>query len=131
MTHLDGDTVLKFVLETLDEPDSVRVREHLSGCEQCRQRHHELHDEIKRVEGIDLCVGGAVPPRLPRRAGFLRVSSRWAAVLAVGFLAGYVTAEVSRPVRPIPVQQRLIPVRVASPVSGYIPCQAVDLIARR
>jgi hypothetical protein len=42
-----------------------------------------------------------------------------------------VTAQLTEPVSSIPVQQRLIPVEVAVPASGYIPCQAVDLKATR
>jgi hypothetical protein len=50
-----------------------------------------------------------------------------AAVLAVGFSIGYATAELSNPVPPIPVQQRLIPSEIAVPSSGYVPVQEVDV----
>jgi hypothetical protein len=57
--------------------------------------------------------------------------SRLAAVLVLGFLMGYVTAQLSDRTISIPVQQRVIPVQLAVPSSEYIPCQAVDLKTMR
>jgi predicted anti-sigma-YlaC factor YlaD len=127
MTHPNADTLLEFVLQTLEESDNSIVREHLSTCEQCRELQQMLEGEVKRLESIDMHFDVPSPPRLPRRSRLLMTVSRLAAVLAVGFLLGYVTAQLFDPVRPIPVQQRLIPTQVEVSSSGYIPCQAVDL----
>jgi hypothetical protein len=131
MTHLDEDTLLKFVLETLDEPDAALVREHLSGCQLCTQQEKKFRMEVRRLSDVEVHVEAVTPPRLPRRMRILVVASRAAAILAVGFLAGYLTAELSSSVQPIPVQQRLVPVRVATPPTGYTPCQAVDITIGR
>ncbi len=127
MTHLDDDVLLKFVLETLDAPEDQRVREHLSECHQCRERVKQVQADVGRLSGIEMQLGEAVPPPLPRRKPYLSTAVRAAAVLAVGFLAGYVTAEVSNPVPPNAVQQRLVPSAPATPSSGYFSCQAVDI----
>jgi hypothetical protein len=127
MTHPDGDTLLQFVLETLDESDNSAVREHLSACEECRERQRKLEGEITRLASVDLPVTMVAPPRLPWKVRLGSSVSKIAAVLAVGFLLGYATALLSNPVHPIPVQQRLIPAQGRVPSSGYVPCQQVDL----
>jgi hypothetical protein len=127
MTHPDSDTLLEFVLQTLDESGDSAVREHLSACEQCRERQRRLEGEVTRLARIDLPVELVGPPRLPRRSRLVISVSKFAAVLAAGFLLGYATALLSNPVRPIPVQQHMIPARIAVPSSGYVPCQGVDL----
>jgi anti-sigma factor RsiW len=127
MTHPDGDTLLKFVLQTLDEPDTSVVREHLSACEQCREQERKLQGEVKRLASVDFPIDLVAPPRLPRKSQLLIAVSRSAAVLAAGFLLGFAAAELSNPVHPIAVQQRLIPAQVALPSSGYVSCQEVDV----
>lgn len=127
MIHPDGDTLLKFVLQTLDESENAAVREHVSACEQCREQEWKLEGEVKRLASIDFRVDMVAPPRLPRRSRLFSTVLRSAAVLAVGFVVGYATAELSNPVHPIPLQQRLIPAEIAVPHSGYIPCQEVDM----
>jgi hypothetical protein len=131
MTHPDSDTLLKFVLETSDGAEISAVGDHLSACEECRERQRKLEGEVTRLASVDLRVEMVAPPWLPR-ISWLHISvSKFAAVLAAGFLLGYATALLSNPVRPIPVQQRLIPAQVAVPSSGYVPCQGVDLRTRR
>jgi anti-sigma factor RsiW len=131
MTHLDEDTLLKFVLETLDAPDASLVREHLAECQLCTQQEKKFRMEVGRLIDVEVQVEAVAPPRLPRRMRILAVATRAAAILAVGFLAGYLTAELSHPIRPETVQQRLVPGRLTTPPSGYIPCQAVDVTAGR
>jgi hypothetical protein len=127
MTHPDGDTLLQFVLQTLDESGNSAVREHLSACEQCIERQRKLEGEITRLASIHLPVKMIAPPRLPRRSRLTTSVSKIAAVLAAGFLLGYATALLSNPVHPIPVQQRLIPAQFRVPSSEYVPCRQVDL----
>jgi hypothetical protein len=131
MTHPNTDTLLKFVLQTLEEPDEPIVREHLAACDQCRELQQNMQREVQRLGRINLPIEIPVAPRLPRRLRVPMAVLRLAAVLAVGFLMGYATAQLSQPVSSVPVQQRLIPARVAEPSSGYIPCQAVDLKTMR
>ena len=127
MNHLDGDTLLMHLLETLDEQAEAAVRDHLSVCDACRQESGRLRKEIQRISRIDVRVGGANPPPLPGRYRVLRTVSRMAAVLAVGFMLGYLTADLSNTRLPVPVQQRVIPGVVAGTDTDYVPCAAIDL----
>jgi len=131
MTHLDEDTLLKFVLETLDEQDASLVREHLSGCQPCAHQEKKLRMEVRRLSGVEVHLEEVTPPGLPRRMRILAVATRAAAILAVGFLAGFLTAELTHPARVETVQQRLVPNRMMTPSSGYTPCRAVDVASGR
>jgi anti-sigma factor RsiW len=126
MTHPDADTLLKFVLQTLDESDTRSVMEHLQACEECRGLQQKLLGELARLGKIDFQIDIPSPPGLPRRSRLPLAVSRWAAVLAIGFLLGYMTAQLSDPVRPVVVQQRLIPTRAEASASRYVSCQALD-----
>jgi hypothetical protein len=127
MTHPDGDTLLKFVLQTLDKSEDEAVRQHLSSCEQCKGEHRKLEGEVRRLSSFDIPVEMVSPPRLLQRSRGMVPALKVAAVLAVGFLLGYASAQLTNPVHPIPVQQRLIPSHVAVPSSGYVPAREVDV----
>ena len=127
MTHPDSDTLLRFVLRTLDDSENEAVVQHLSLCEQCREEERKVEWEVRRLSSIDIPLEMVIPPVLPRRSRVLVAASRLAAVLAVGFVLGYATAELSNPIPSIPVQQRLIPSQIAVPSSGYVPAQEVDV----
>ena len=127
MNHVDGDTLLKYVLETLDEQTEAAVRDHVSVCDRCSRAAGKLQAEVQRMAGIEIRMSDAAPPPLPRRFRILQSASRMAAVLAVGFLFGYLTAEVSNPPLRVPVQQRLIPTVVARNDTDYVPCEATDV----
>lgn len=127
MIHPDSDTLLKFVLQTLDDSENEAVRQHLSHCEQCREEERKTEGGVRRLSSVDIPLEMVVPPPLPRRSHVLIAALKVAAVLAAGFVLGYATAELSNPIRPIPVQQRLIPSQIAVPSSGYVPAQEVDV----
>jgi anti-sigma factor RsiW len=127
MNHPNGDTLLKYVLGTLDESETEAVRQHLSSCEECSKEERKIDGEVRRLSSVDIPLETGEPPRLPRRPRGLVPVLKVAAVLAVGFSIGYATAELSNPAPPIPVQQRLIPSHVVVPSSGYVPVQEVDV----
>jgi hypothetical protein len=127
MTHPDGDTLLKYILQTLDEWEIVTVRQHLSSCEQCEEEARKIEGQVRRLSSLDIPVEIAAPPLLYRRSRGLVPMLIVAAVLAVGFLLGYAAAEFSNPVSTIPVQQRLIPSQISVPSSGNVPAQEVDI----
>jgi anti-sigma factor RsiW len=127
MMHIDDDTLLKFVLETLDEPDNATVREHLSSCPLCSGKRLELQREVGSLASVDLQVDAVEPPRLPQRSRRSMVIARFAAVLAVGFVAGYLMAELSAPQTTTTVGQQLRPAPVNTPVTRPVPCGAIDI----
>lgn len=129
MTHPDGDTILKFALQLLDGPENLIVRDHLSGCTSCRGLYEKARNDMARLENIGFDISVPEPPRLIRRSRAMPDVWRWAAVLAAGFLLGYITANLTEPLPPIPVQQHLIPESDRSDSSGFASCPAVDVNA--
>jgi len=127
MMHIDDDTLLKFVLETLDEPDNGTVRDHLSLCPICSGKRLELQREVRSLASVDFQVDAVVPPRLPQRSRRSMMIVRFAAVLAVGFVAGYIMSEVSAPQTTTTVGQQLRPAPVAAPITRPAPCSAIDI----
>lgn len=126
MTHPDSDTLLRFVLETLDESGKHEVSRHLSQCGECLEAKDRLQEEVASLGQIEFTVDTPAPPRLLRRHLTVLAVSRWAAVLGAGFILGYLTANFSEPHHSIPVQQRFVPTRNAVDATEFIPCQAVD-----
>lgn len=126
MIHPDSDTLLQFILGTLAESDRSSVAEHLARCEKCSQIRQELLAEVQRLENIDIHVDTPAPPAFPRRSRRTLAASRWAAVLAAGFLLGYLTARIETPLPYVPVQQHLVPASGAGDSLGFMSCQAVD-----
>jgi hypothetical protein len=127
MMHLDEDTLLKFVLETLEGQDRSAVAKHLAKCERCAALKQTLQMRVDRLATIDMDIDVPRAPRIGAPESHAQ-TWRWVAVLVVGFLLGYLSAHLSDTERPIPVPQRLTPVRMASP-SGYFACPASDLKA--
>ena len=54
MRHIDNDTLLKFVLELLDDQENQRIQLHLSQCERCKA----ALDNIRHQTDI---IGSIVP----------------------------------------------------------------------
>lgn len=125
--HISEDTLLKFQLELLEGPDERRVREHLSGCEKCSRRLEDLQKQTDIIKSFELDIGETVYP-LPRgrRVTFMPLLKA-AAVLAIGFLAGYLTSELTRPHPVDVVGQTLIPKAQVTSISRYTPCEPTDL----
>jgi len=88
MTHPDGDTLLNFALQTLDEPDSSSVRAHMSACEERKDLHRRLLSELTRLQSIEFHIDVPAPPGLPRRSRLSPAALQWAALPAAGFLLG-------------------------------------------
>jgi hypothetical protein len=127
MTHPNDDRLLEFVLQTLEESEYSVVRAHLLECEQCRDLQRKLQSQVERLGSIDMQIDMAEPSRLPGTPRQFVAAWRWAAVLAAGFLVGFLTARLSDNAHPIAVPQRLIPAEAPTPSSGYVTCQALDL----
>lgn len=46
--HIDADTLERYALGRLEEPERARVEEHLRLCEACRKRLMALRDTLGR-----------------------------------------------------------------------------------
>jgi len=126
MTHPDADALLRFVLQTSEDSERSAVAEHIVRCEACARAEREIRADVLKLETAGDDIRIPAPPALPRRLHRTLAFSRWAAVLAAGFLLGYVTSNLTSALPAIPVQQRLIPERVTEDTLGFMPCQPVD-----
>jgi hypothetical protein len=97
MKHLDEDILMKLALDLLDEGEKEILAEHLVGCESCRDRLDSLRVETDMI--------GSLEPDIP--TPFIgmpaQISETWlslikiAALLLVGFAAGYGFSQISAP----------------------------------
>ncbi len=127
MNHPDDDTLLQFVLRTVGEAEYSALQQHLSLCEQCREREREMQAEVERLGAIQMQIDLLELPRLPGPIRATIARWGWAAGLAAGFLLGMLTAALTNEEHPAAVPQRLVTTTVVSSSSGYIPCQASDV----
>ena len=127
MTHVDDDTLLKFVLEILDNPDESLVRDHLSMCTECRQKSANFQHDVAALGTVEFLHDRVAQPRMPRTTRGRLSALTAAAVLVAGFLGGYVTSELSNPDRVVVVQQHVQPTPVVVPVTQYVSCEQIDI----
>ncbi len=126
MNHPDDDRLLKLVLELLDADEEAQLKDHLSQCDSCRARLERMQSETEVI--------GSLEPEIERQAYPMPQTARptfvaWmkvAALLLVGFMAGYATSNSTRPTYVNVVPQQL---KVKSPpehVLLYASCESVD-----
>ena len=97
MKHPDEDTLLRQVLELLDVEEQEELSSHLAACASCRKKLVELKRETETLGSVD----PEIPEphiEMPRRHRLLPLPPvRAAAVLLIGFLAGFGIARLSTP----------------------------------
>jgi anti-sigma factor RsiW len=126
MNHPDDDRLLKLVLELLDADEESQLRDHLSQCDSCRARLERMQSETEVIGSIEPEIDGQAYPMpqttRPKFVAWMKV----AALLLVGFMAGYATSNSTRPTHVNVVPQQL---KVKSPpehVMLYTSCESVD-----
>jgi hypothetical protein len=109
MNHLDDDTLLQLTLEILDEPEAREAEAHLASCAECRERRSRVQQHIAVIAGIRLDSPLSVS-RPPVRSNRSRSLWRVAALILVGFLAGWISSQWTnhRPVRVIPARFHIV-----------------------
>lgn len=127
MKHYDDDILLKSVLQLLDDGEETEVRGHLSQCQDCSRRLEILKAETGVIGGFVPHVAPNVPP-LPqaKRISFAPLL-KVAAILVIGFLAGYLTSEWTRPDPVNVVPQNLTTNAQSAPVSDFTTCEQIDI----
>lgn len=103
MNHPTDDTLLRLVLELLDEDESHSVRGHLEMCADCRARYERMRANTDMLGSISPDVEA---PSLPSRTHVVRFHPllKAAALLAVGFFGGFAASAVTNkpPVNVVP-----------------------------
>jgi hypothetical protein len=113
MRHPNENLLLAAALEMLPPEAEDKLRAHLADCSDCAERYQSVSREVALIGGIEPTVATMLyplpRPRRPSAVSWLRV----AALLAVGFLAGFVS---SRLLQPEPV--RVVPHHLTAPVAA-------------
>lgn len=127
MEHYNDDTLLKSVLHLLDKGEETDVRDHLSRCAKCSRRLDILKAETEVIGSFVPHVAQNVPP-LPqaKRISFAPLL-KVAAILVVGFLAGYLTSEWTRPDPISVVPQNLATKGHSTPNTDFTTCEQIDI----
>ena len=127
MSHPNEDQLLKLVLELLDADETRQIEEHLTKCEPCRQRMEELQHQTEMI--------GSIEPEIEREFYPLPVIKRVrsmtlfkaAALIIIGFLAGYGASQLSQPEPVNVVPQRIQVTSDEGSVTDFTVCESVDL----
>lgn len=125
--HPDEDVLLKFVLQTLDDDEQRIIESHLRECAECRSAVDRIRRETDLIASFDpeteLPAFSCPKPRSRTTVVLLRA----AALLLIGFLAGYTTSFLSGR-----EYQNIIPYRVQStrdsrPLDQFTTCESIDI----
>ena len=127
MNHIDNDTLLKFVLELLDDQENKRIQEHLSQCERCRATLENTQRQIDIIGSIDPEIDALHYP-LPRaqHISFLPVLKA-AALVLIGFVVGVGTANLHQPEQVNVVPQHIELSSPQSPAAAFTSCESLDI----
>jgi len=127
MKHYDEDILLKLGLELLTKEEEKNIREHLSVCEQCRDTFSLIKGDINLIESLEPDVEPEIIPLPVKRKNIARQLLKVAAILVVGFFAGFLTSDLSNPEKVIVVKQSIIKRTVMETTGNFKTCEQVDL----
>lgn len=123
MNHIAEDTLLKSALKLLENGEEARVQMHLSQCDECRNRYFEMKQENEVIGSVDPQVEMEAPPMpMAKRITFVPLLKA-AAILAIGFLTGYLVNEWTRPCPVNVVPQNLMTKAQVTTTVDYVTCE--------
>lgn len=131
MSHIDPDTLTAYALDVLDETNCRTVRDHLAVCAECTASLSAAKADTDRLGSVRLPVIPLRPPPLRVRKRMPAPWMRAAAILAIGFLAGFLTAEALKHDPVIVVHQEFRPAAVPPTEAARASCQPVDIVPAR
>lgn len=114
MTHPSEDLLLVHALELhVDAAQREELEAHIDSCPTCRAILDQIHGDLRIISGLQPRSRLASPPFGAARSA-IRAYVRVAALLILGFTAGYMTSELfsQRPVTIVPF--------IHSPSSGVL-----------
>ena len=127
MKHPDDDSLLKSVLELLDEHEASELKNHLRQCDDCRKRFERLRREMNIISSIEPKINQQTFP-LPRSNNITYVTlMKAAALLIIGFMAGYGVSHLSSPECVNAVGHQLKPSAPPESLMRYAACESVDM----
>jgi anti-sigma factor RsiW len=127
MEHPTDDSLLKSVLQLLDEQEESDLKHHLAQCAECRARFERLQRETDIIGSIEPETGQQTFP-LPRVKNITYITFlKAAALLVIGFMAGYGTSHLSSPECINVVGHQLTTSAPSESISRYAVCESVDM----
>ena len=126
MKHFDDDTILKFVLELLDDEESVNITEHLTKCEICTAKLRNLEKQNKLIASYNPTMQER---EIQKRENKINCSVwlKRAAVLLLGFLLGYSTSIIFQQNQVVISGQQFITKSPTVGISNFTQCPNVDI----
>jgi len=123
MNHINDDALLKRVLQLLEKDDLEEQDRHLSGCSLCTTRLAEISDETNILGSIepDIQVPEIPLPRSDRSLSFRLM--KIAALLIIGFVAGYAVSRSSGISLVTIVPYQVSHATVQPPLSQFTVCE--------
>lgn len=130
MNHPADDTLLEFLLETVDEKEKALLKEHLDACSPCKERFLRIQRETDVLGSFN----PDLPPleaRMPKGRPYLgRKYSHLAAGLILGFSLGYGYSRVAVPSEATVVASYLAKSSPLLAGEEFVVCETVDLSIR-
>ena len=126
MNHFDEETFLKYVLEILDENKTLSLKNHLAECNSCTSKFNETKKQLEVIGSFNPLIENN-DFLVPKRNNVLSVWVKRAAVLIIGFIAGYATSFLSQPDRVTVIAQNLITKTPSVSITDFTSCQKVDV----
>lgn len=123
MNHLDEDNLLRRVLELLEEDELTEQDRHLTGCSHCQARLDRMKQETELIGSIEPGFDKPVIP-LPksRKIPFSRLV-KIAALLIIGFVAGYSVSSYRRSTIITVIPHHVSYTPESQPLTGFTVCE--------
>jgi len=122
MNHVNDDALLARVLELLEENELREQDRHLGECSMCSDRLIEIRDETEMLGSL---APGIESPEIPlprsEKHHFVRLM-KIAALLLLGFVAGYTASRPSRIPFVTIVPHHLSHTSTGQSLSGFTVC---------
>jgi len=129
MSHPNDDTLLQSVLEILDIAEEENLREHLLLCPECRKRLQKMKQDTEPLAGIRAASASPALPQRKGRSQIMYTVLKAAALVLIGFLAGFSASNLTCPQSVNVIPAYLNPSSPADTVTQYAVCEAVDMSA--
>lgn len=125
MKHFDENTILKYLLEVLDENDSQSVKNHLSECDICLSILNDLKKQNELITSYNPKIENVYVP-INKKNNY-PVWLKRAAILIIDFLLGYYTSTLLQPEQITIVEQFSVSKSLQVTSTNFTICPFIDI----
>ena len=123
MKHISEDILLKSTLKLLENGEEASVQMHLSQCDECRNRYFQVKQENEIIGSFDPQFEVEVPPLPKAKKITFMPLLKAAAILAIGFLTGFLVNEWARPNPVNVIPQNIMTKAQVTTTVDYVTCE--------